>query len=713
MADPIQRNLLIELFTEELPPKALKSLGESFASSIVSGLTKKSLVAAQPTFQSFCSARHLAVLVQYVSDHAADQTVELKGPSTKVGLDAQNQPTQALIKWAEKQGVAVADLTHASDGKQDCFYAKALVKGAVLADTIQAIVEDAIAKLPIPKLMQYQLADGVTSVSFVRPAHRVVALHGSQVLPLALLGLQSDRLTQGHRFQGNQVISIDHADTYEAALLNARVIVSFESRKANIAKQLQTAAKACGLRLTGQSQSTDQQALAGELTPYLDEVTALVEWPKVYVGAFDKEFLAVPQECLILTMRTNQKYFPLFDASGTLSAQFLIVSNMDIADPVNIIEGNQRVVRPRLADAQFFFEQDKRSTLSSRIEQLGKVIYHAKLGTQAQRSVRVSQSAEQIAQHIDADPVQAKRAAQLAKCDLITDMVGEIPELQGTMGQYYAAHDGESADVARAIAQHYQPRFAGDQLPSDSIGVAVALADKIETLCGIWGIGQQPTSDKDPFALRRQALGVIRMLIERDLPMSLTNCLRIGFDQLQSLANIKADVVGLSAFMIERLRGYLRDKGFDANAIDAVLAKDSDHLNTVLARLTAVTQFALLPEAQSLAAANKRIGNILRKSADGEFTDGLINDALLSDAAEQSLYQALIKIEPVIQAHQTQNEYTQSLTALAALRTPVDQFFNDVMVMADDNAVKTNRLRLLSRLHRIMNQSADLARLAA
>ena len=713
MAEPIQKNLLIELFTEELPPKALKSLGESFASSIVSGLTKKLLIAAQPTFQSFCSARHLAVLVQYVSDHAVDQSVELKGPSTKVGLDAQNQPTQALIKWAEKQGVAVADLTQASDGKQDCFYAKALVKGAVLADAIQAIVEEAIAKLPIPKLMQYQLADGVTSVSFVRPAHRVVALHGSQVLPLSLLGLQSNRLTQGHRFQGNQVISIDHADAYEAALLDARVIVSFEQRKANIAKQLQTEAKACGLRLTGNSQSTDEQALAGELTPYLDEVTALVEWPRVYLGAFDKEFLAVPQECLILTMRTNQKYFPLFDASGTLSAQFLIVSNMDIADPINIIEGNQRVVRPRLADAQFFFAQDKRTTLSSRIEQLGKVIYHAKLGTQAQRSERVSQSAEQIAQHIGADPVQAKRAAQLAKCDLITDMVGEFPELQGTMGQYYAAHDGESADVARAIAQHYQPRFAGDQLPSDSIGVAVALADKIETLCGIWGIGQQPTGDKDPFALRRQALGVIRMLIERNLSMSLSSCLQIGFSQLQAIPNINADVTGLSHFIIERLRGYLRDKGFDANAIDAVLAKDSDHLNTVMSRLTAVTQFALLPEAQSLAAANKRIGNILRKSAEGEFTDGPINDALLSDAAEQSLYQALIKIEPVIQAHQTQNAYAQSLTALAALRAPVDQFFNDVMVMADDNAVKTNRLRLLSRLHRIMNQSADLARLAA
>ena len=713
MAEPIKKNLLIELFTEELPPKALKSLGESFASSIVSGLTKKLLIAAQPTFQSFCSARHLAVLVQYVSDHAVDQSVELKGPSTKVGLDAQNQPTQALIKWAEKQGVAVADLTQASDGKQDCFYAKALVKGAVLADAIQAIVEEAIAKLPIPKLMQYQLADGVTSVSFVRPAHRVVALHGSQVLPLSLLGLQSNRLTQGHRFQGNQVISIDHADAYEAALLDARVIVSFEQRKANIAKQLQTEAKACGLRLTGNSQSTDEQALAGELTPYLDEVTALVEWPRVYLGAFDKEFLAVPQECLILTMRTNQKYFPLFDASGTLSAQFLIVSNMDIADPINIIEGNQRVVRPRLADAQFFFEQDKRTTLSSRIEQLGKVIYHAKLGTQAQRSERVSQSAEQIAQHIGADPVQAKRAAQLAKCDLITDMVGEFPELQGTMGQYYAAHDGELADVARAIAQHYQPRFAGDQLPSDSIGVAVALADKIETLCGIWGIGQQPTGDKDPFALRRQALGVIRMLIERNLSMSLSSCLQIGFSQLQAIPNINADVTGLSHFIIERLRGYLRDKGFDANAIDAVLAKDSDHLNTVMSRLTAVTQFALLPEAQSLAAANKRIGNILRKSAEGEFTDGPINDALLSDAAEQSLYQALIKIEPVIQAHQTQNAYAQSLTALAALRAPVDQFFNDVMVMADDNAVKTNRLRLLSRLHRIMNQSADLARLAA
>ena len=711
MTKSMPKNLLIELFTEELPPKALKSLGDAFAATIVAGLQKNSLVSAKAEFESFCSARHLAVLVRYVDDQAADQTVELKGPSTKVGLDANQQPTQALIKWAQKQGVAVADLTQASDGKQDCFFAKAVVKGASLNAAIQVIVEDALAKLPIPKLMQYQLADGVTSVSFVRPAHRVIALHGSQVIPLSLLGLQSDRLSQGHRFQGNQILSIEHADAYEATLLGARVIVSFAKRKTNIAKQLHDAAKASGLRLTSQTQSSDEQALAGELALYLDEVTALVEWPKVYVGAFEESFLAVPQECLILTMRTNQKYFPLFSADGKLSSKFLIVSNMDIADPSNIIDGNERVIRPRLADAQFFFEQDKKTPLSNRIELLDKVIYHAKLGTQAQRSTRVANAAEQIAKRIGADPVQAKRAAQLAKCDLITGMVGEFPELQGTMGQYYALHDGESADIARAIAQHYQPRFAGDQLPSQPVGLAVALADKIETLCGIWGIGQQPTGDKDPFALRRQALGVVRMLIERELAPSLSDCLQIGFDQLQSVPHVKADVAGLSHFIVERLRGYLRDKSFDGHAIDAVLAKDSDYLNTVMGRLTAVTAFALLPEAQSLAAANKRIGNILRKSAEGEFTDGDINPQILSDPAELALYHELIKIEPLIQAHQSKQEYSEALSALAALRAPVDQFFNDVMVMADDAAVKTNRLRLLSKLHRLMNQSADLARL--
>ena len=713
MSQIIQKNLLVELVTEELPPKALKSLGDAFTAAIIASLQKHGLVNVPADFDSFCSARHLGVLVRYVSDHASDQTVELKGPSTKVGLDANQQPTQALIKWAQKQGVAVTDLTQASDGKQDCFYARAVVKGANLAATIQAIVEDAITKLPIPKLMQYQLADGVTSVSFVRPAHRVIALHGSQILPLTLLGLQSDRFTQGHRFQGKQLLSIDHADSFEAALFDERVIVSFAKRKANIAKQLQDGAKASGLRLTGQLDSTDEHALAGELAPYLDEVTALVEWPKVYMGAFEESFLAVPQECLILTMRTNQKYFPLFERSGKLSAKFLIVSNMDIADPSNIIDGNQRVVRPRLADAQFFFEQDKRVTLSSRIDQLDKVIYHAKLGTQAQRATRVSQAAEQIAKRIGADPALAKRAAQLAKCDLITGMVGEFPELQGTMGQYYALHDGEHTDVALAIAQHYQPRFAGDALPSQTVGLAVALADKLETLCGIWGIGQQPTGDKDPFALRRQALGVIRMLVERDLNLGLIECLHIGFDALQGVPNINADVAGLSSFVVERLRGYLRDKSFDVSAIDAVLAKDSNQLNTVFGRLSAVAAFALLPEAQSLAAANKRIGNILRKSAGDAFIDGDINPHLLSDAAEQTLYQSVVAIEPIIQTHQTRLEYTQALSALAALRAPVDQFFNDVMVMADDQAVKTNRLRLLSKLHRLMNQSADLARLVA
>ncbi len=711
-------SLLIELLTEELPPKALKRLSDSFSDSILQELTKRKLVPAGAQAKSFATPRRLAVMIDSVLEQATDQFIELKGPSTKIGLDASGAPTQALIKWAEKQGVTTASLTQANDGKQDCFYAKIQQRGAQLSQIIQELIEQALAKLPIPKLMQYQLADGKTNVSFVRPAHRLLVLHGSNILPCTILGLTCDRQTQGHRFQSNgQAISIAQPKDYVQALRQAHVEPDFEARKLSISSQLQAQALLLGCRLSHDLNQTDAQSLATTLEPYLDEVCALVEWPKVYVGKFETEFLTVPPECLILTMRTNQKYFPLFDLKGRLTEKFLIVSNMDVADPVNIIDGNQRVVRPRLSDARFFFEQDQKQTLISRVAQLRQVVYHAKLGSQADRMERVCHTAQTIAKHLGANTEHAQRAAQLAKCDLVTDMVGEFPELQGIMGQYYARHDGEHASVAKAVAQHYLPKFAGDALPEETVGLSVALADKLETLCGIWGIGQLPTGDKDPFALRRQMLGILRMVIEKSLPVQLSQLFTWAFDSLKlypGSAPINTDTNALVEFAMDRLRGYLRDQGYQAAALEAVLANNGNDLSTVIPKVKAVEAFAQLPQAQALAAANKRIGNILKKSV-GENAQLVttVNTALFSEPAEQQLYSSVIAVQPTVNAAVQSQRYSDALSALAQLREPVDHFFDTVMVMADDPAVRANRIGLLAQLHQMMNASADLARLAA
>ncbi len=704
-------SLLIELFTEELPPKALHRLSASFSASIVSGLNKRQLLLT-PEFESFATPRRLAIVLNSVAAQAADQVVKVKGPSTKVGESADGQPTQALIKWAEKQGVTVASLTRENDGKQDCFFAQSQVKGAQLHAVLQGIIEEALTGLPIPKLMQYQLADGHTNVSFVRPAHRLTCLHGSTVIPATILGLQSSNLTEGHRFHSNGVQSIAAPDQYASLLKSAFVMASYEGRRNAIAQQLLAQAQSLNARLTNQTNQTDQEALAAELAPYLDEVTSLVEWPKVYVGQFESAFLKVPQECLILTMRTNQKYFPLFSATGELLNQFLIVSNMDVADPINIIDGNQRVVRPRLSDAQFFYQQDKKTSLAARVESLSAVVYHAKLGSQAQRTARVQQMCQAIATALAIKPDNAMRAALLAKCDLITGMVGEFPELQGVMGRYYANHDGEPSEVAQALAEQYMPKFAGDQLPATQAGLILAMADKLETLCGIWGIGQLPTGDRDPFALRRHALGLLRMLIEKQLPLQLNQLLSIGFKAFQEVPHFKADLDGLSNFTVDRLRGYLKERGFETTVVEAVLAGDSSQTQTVIARLEAVTAFAALPEAQNLAAANKRIGNILRKSAEGEVIAASINQQLLVEPSEQQLANALNEVYGKANAQFAKGEFKDALQLMAALRDPVDQFFDNVMVMAEDPAIRQNRLAILAKLHQLMNQGADLARLA-
>ena len=700
--------LLIELLTEELPPKALARLGDAFANTIVEGLRQQGLAPSDGGFEVFATPRRLAVCVAAVREQADDRAVEIKGPSVSVGLDAQGQATLALKKWAEKQGAQVDALTRASDGKQECFYLRSNVTGAALTQAIQPLIEQAIARLPIPKLMQYQLADGHTSVSFVRPAHGLVVLHGQTVLPAAVLGLQSGGLTRGHRFQGESHIEVSDATDYERLLAErGRVIASFTKRRERIETLLRDRARELGASLGDE----------GPVAPLLDEVCALVEWPAVYVGRFEEEFLQVPQECLILTMRTNQKYFPLFDRHGQLEARFLIVSNMAVDDPSLIIDGNQRVVRPRLADARFFFEQDKKLRLIDRTAQLASVVYHAKLGTQAQRSDRVRSLSRLIAAHIGVDADTADRVALLAKADLLTGMVGEFPELQGTMGRHYALHDGESPAVAQAIAEHYQPRFAGDATPPSELGMAVALADKLETLAGIWGIGAQPSGDRDPFALRRHALGVVRMLIERPLASgmpvpALSVLIAAAFEAFAQLPAVTAAPAPLHDFITDRLRGWLRERGYPIADIDAVLAIDADQLDRVLPRLDAIAQFRALPQAASLAAANKRIGNILRKADAGDALAEARED-LLAEEAERSLFKAIANATPAVEARLGALDYAGALGTLALLREPVDAFFEAVMVNADDAALRRNRLALLGRLHRLMNRVADLSKLAA
>ncbi len=703
------KNLLVELFVEELPPKALKKLGESFAVVLADSLKAQGLVPADAAVTHFASPRRLAVHVTSVAAQAADKAVSQKLMPVAVGLDAAGNATPALLKKLQAQGAdvsAVAGLKRAPDGKADALFYDSTVKGATLAEGLQKALLDAIAKLPIPKVMSYQLQSGCelpgwSSVSFVRPAHGLVALHGSDVVPVQALGLHAGNITQGHRFEAAvSPVVIPDADAYAAVLaMDGAVIASFADRRAEIVRQLAAAAAKVG----GGCTPIDDDAL-------LDEVTALVERPNVLICEFEAQFLDVPQECLILTMKANQKYFPLLDAAGKLTNKFLVVSNINPEDTSFVIGGNERVVRPRLADAKFFFDQDRKKTLASRVEGLGKVVYHNKLGTQGERVERVRAIAKAIAAQLgDATLVaQVDQAAQLAKTDLVTDMVGEFPELQGIMGGYYALNDGLGETVANAIEDHYKPRFAGDALPRNTAGLVVALADKLETLVGMFGIGNLPTGDKDPFALRRHALGVIRMLVEKDLPLDVSALVQSAAPAFGSLIT---DASGaLVDFMFDRLAGSLREQGYSAQEVDAVLALRPQRLGDVAKRLTAVRAFTALPESPALAAANKRISNILKKTDD---VDAHVSEVLLQEVAENALYAAMQHVLPRAQDQWQAGDYTASLQSLAALRVPVDAFFEDVMVNAEQMDLRLNRLGLLKCLHVAMNRVADLSKLAS
>lgn len=702
----MNQTLLVELQTEELPPKALVKLGAAFATGIANGLKARDFLEADSTITTHATPRRLAVSITNVRGTSPDKSIREKVLPVSVALDKEGNPSAPLGKKLAALGfpdLTVDQLERAQDGKAESFFYTYTAAGSALAGAVQDVLAETVAKLPIPKVMSYQRPSGDT-VQFVRPVHLLIALHGEQVLPISLLGLAAGRTTMGHRFLSHgDPIAIDHADNYARVLeAEGKVLSSAEARKESIRAQLLDKAGA------------DQVLMPESL---LDEVAALVEWPVVYECRFEEEFLAVPQECLILTMQTNQKYFALTDAEGKLRSRFLIVSNIATDDPTAIVGGNERVVRPRLSDAKFFFEQDKKKTLESRLPQLANVVYHNKLGSQAERSERVTKLATYIATRLGFDAALAERGARLSKADLLTDMVGEFPELQGIMGTYYARHDGEHDDVARAASEHYQPRFAGDLLPATNTGLAVALADKLETLVGIWAIGLQPTGEKDPFALRRHALGIMRMLVEKRLPLSIADTLADAMttfaDEPARFESLRDPRTEVTAFMLDRLRGMLRERGFSPNEVEAVLAQDPDRVDDVVQRLEAVQAFAALPEAASLAAANKRITNILKKNEEAMPKDAAVDPALLQDQAEKDLAAAVARVQPDVDAAFAAGDFAGTLKTLAQLRDQVDAFFNDVMVMADDVKLRNNRLALLASLHGMMNRVADISKLAA
>jgi glycyl-tRNA synthetase, tetrameric type, beta subunit len=705
------RPLLVELFTEELPPKALNRLGQAFAEGLRASLDKQGLLASGCTVAAYATPRRLAALFSHVLPQAPDQPYAEKLMPVSVGLAADGSPTPALRKKLAAKGLQDIDpatLSRESDGKQEYLVARGTAAGVQLTPGLQQALDDAVAGLPIPKVMRYQLADGTTTVRFVRPAHGLVALHGADVVPVRVLGLEAGRTVHGHRFLCPAPFELTTASAYEAELAErGKVVAAFATRRADIEAQLQTHAARLGATL-----GTDP-----EVEALLDEVTALVEQPAVYVGEFDRRFLDVPQECLILTMRLNQKYFPLFSPeTGKLTNQYLIVSNMAIKDPANIIEGNQRVVRPRLADAQFFFETDRKTPLAQRVPRLADIVYHNKLGSQLARVERVRAVARRVAALLGGDEGAADRAAYLAKADLTSSMVGEFPELQGIMGGYYAEADGEPPDVVRALRGQYRIRIDAPVSREDITATALFLADRAETLVGIWSIGLAPTGERDPFGLRRAALGVISAfeqlaaggLLEVSDPGQLTLQGLLDDAAATFEGGIAASVLeAVTDFVYERLRNQLQGE-FDRSAVDAVIALRPP-LHQAAARVRAVTAFQQLPEAESLAAANKRIGNLLRK-AEGEIAQ--LDESRLSEAAERELAQAVRRLAPLAENQLAAGDFAGALTTLAQVRTAVDAFFADVMVMAEDPAVRANRLALLARLHGLMNQVADISRLA-
>jgi len=689
----MEATLLVELLTEELPPKSLRRLSEAFADVLVSEIVRHRLKERDPNKRVFATPRRLAVLIADVREKATDSPHSVDGP---VSSNA-----KAVEGFARKHKVPPESLERRKTDKGEIVVANFTLPGVQLDAVLAGIVEDALKKLPVAKMMRW--GDG--DAQFVRPAHGLVMMHGARVVPGAVLGLPSGNRTRGHRFLGAPEIVLATADEYESRLADeGRVIADFAARRADIEGQLQAEAKRLGATL-------------GEYQDLLDEVTALVELPTVYVGAFDPKFLDVPQECLILTMRQNQKYFPLFGADGRLLPKFLIASNMRIPDPRHIVAGNERVVRPRLDDARFFYDQDRRVRLEARVPELAKVVYHNKLGSQLERVERLQLLAGDIARRIGADAALAERAAWLAKADLLTGMVGEFPELQGIMGAYYAKHDRENPQVVEAIRDQYRTKIEPDEARESLVSACLYLGDRIESLVGMFAIGNAPTGEKDPFGLRRAALGVISVY-ELLATSSKVRGLQLpdARELLRSAANlfpsgvVKDNTVAeIYDFVLERYRNSLVAV-YSRDTVDAVISQQP-HLGEVVARVRAVTEFRKLPQAESLAAANKRIRNILIKSPPPGGRS--FSESLFAERAERDLHQAFRALESQTKVDLEAGRFTDALRALAALKEPVDAFFDKVMVNVEDPALRDNRLLLLQQLDAALNRVADISRLAA
>ncbi len=677
--------LLIELLTEELPPKALKTLSGVFADQVFNSLIRHRLKERDPRgLRTFATPRRIGVLIPEVDVAAPDRETEVTGPSVKA-------PPEAIAGFARKNGVAVEKLRQVDAPKGKVYACTTVIPGAMLDSSVSTIVHDALKRLPIPKTMRWGNGDA----QFARPIHGLLMLHGTRILHGTVLGIDGANKTMGHRFLSGGAIALKNADEYERALREkGKIIVDFEERRAEIVKQLASAAEG---------------ALLVASDALLDEITALVEAPSVYAGDFNTEFLAVPEECLILSMQQHQKYVPLRDAqTGALLARFLFVSNIETERPEEIIRGNERVLRARLSDARFFYDQDRRTRLEARVPRLANVVYHNKIGSQLERVERVQLLAGKIARELGAEPMLAERAAWLSKADLLTDMVGEFPELQGTMGRYYALHDGEPIAVADAIEAHYRPRFAGDALPEGPTACAVALADKLDAVAGLFSVGQQPTGDRDPFGLRRAALGVVRIVVENKLSLSLMDLASAAFDPFTGKAPLE-----LVEFVNDRFSSYLKDLGYSTLQVDAVLSRNPTQPGLVPRQLEAVKAFQALPEAESLAAANKRVANILKQAeAKGEsFANAEPGE--LEEPAERALHEAIRSTSERARVLFDRGDYAGYLTAFSVLKAPVDAFFDSVMVMVDDPKLRRGRLALLRDLRDAMNRVADISKLAA
>ena len=688
-------DLLVEIGTEELPPKALRGLMDAFAANLGDAIDGARLERGE--LRAYASPRRLAVFVADLARSQEDRRVSQKGPPVSVAFDDAGNALPPATAFAKKCGIDVADLGRSKTDKGEWLTADTVEKGKTAAELLPGLIEKALAELPIPRRMRW----GAGDAEFVRPVHWVVLLHGGKVVPGSIMGIETGNKSQGHRFHSKGSIAIakpaEYLDTLEQ---KGHVIADFDVRRELVMKGVTAeASKAKGVIVDGES--------------LFDEVAALVEWPVPMLGGFDEDFLQLPREVVVSTLTGHQRYFPVADRSGELLPRFVTVANLDSTKPQKVREGNERVIRPRLADAAFFWESDRRKALATRREELRDVVYQRGLGSLYDKSERTAALASWVAVQLGIDADSIERAAMLCKCDLLTGMVGEFPDLQGTMGRYYATSDGEPEEVAAAIGEHYQPRFAGDALPESGAGQVLAIADRLDTLAGVFTIGKKPSGNRDPFGLRRAALGIIRLCIECELDLDLKAMIAKALE-LQPAGKGDSDELHeeLYVFITERLRRYFldRDPGLDTETFDAVMARRPSSLIDFERRLLAVQAFLELDEAQSLASANKRIANILRQA--GELSGAEINETLLGDDAEIDLFAALGSASEAVRPLLDERQYTEALRQLAGLRQPVDRFFDDVMVMVDDEATKNNRLALLSELRALFLDVADISRLS-